>query len=185
MTITGEYLTLEGGAPSLEAMARGLSRMPRFAGQTLPDWNVDDHLVVAEQMARHLFPGWPEILFLHVLLHDAHEVYTGDIPTSFKLPVMKTLQEEVLDRRIYDSLGLKLPENGTKNIIKVIDEEALLAEAAHVVPKMTYDKIVEERGHHANRNLVNIVVAYQETPMLSRVPWHARVTTLLERVERA
>lgn len=155
MTVTGEYLTLDGGAPSLEALAHGLARMPRYAGQTLVPWFVVDHLIVCARIAMQ-FRGWPERLQLHAALHDAHEAMTGDIPVPFKTPDMKRLQH-TLDERIYASLGLSLPTLAEQNVVKVIDEEALLAEARIVAPAPTYTRIVEERGHMANELIVAIV----------------------------
>lgn len=156
MTLSGNYLTLEGGAPSLEDLAHGLAQMPRYAGQTvIRGWSVADHLVVCADIAE-MFTGWPEDLQLHAILHDAHEAMTGDIPVPFKTPDMKRLQEE-LDARIYDRFSLPKPTAMQKNVVKVIDEEALLAEARVVAPAKTYERIIWERGHAANPVLVELV----------------------------
>lgn len=153
MTVTGEYVTREQGAPSVEAMALGLSRIPRFAGQTLFDWNVADHLVVCMRWCRILRrDGGADIiarygvpLELHVLLHDAHEAMTGDIPTTFKTDDMRRLQRQ-LDERLYAALQLPMPTSSEREWIKAIDAGMLLAEAKVVTPPATYEKIVLERG---------------------------------------
>lgn len=178
MTITGEYLTLEGGAPSLEALAQGLARMPRYAGQTtVPGWSVADHLIFCARVAQR-FTGWPSRLELHAALHDAHEAMTGDIPVPFKTPDMKKLQA-VLDGRIYAALQLDPPTVVERNLVKVIDEEALLAEAAVVCPEHTYQRIIEERGHEANYNFVGIVDNMLHSDIDSETVWRENVERLL------
>jgi len=152
MTLTGEYIGRETGAPSVEAIALGLSRMPRFAGQTLFEWNVADHLVVCVRYMQRWFGGdtlygWnlTPLMPLHVLLHDAHESMTGDIPTTFKTHDMRALQKDI-DVRIYKSLNLVTPTADEAALIKVIDGHMLLAEAKVCAPWATYVKIMQERA---------------------------------------
>lgn len=178
MTVTGEYLTLDGGAPSLLALAQGLARMPRYAGQNNGiEWQVADHLVVCGRMAQ-TFIGWPDRLALHALLHDAHEAMTGDIPVPFKTPDMSRLQAE-LDTRIYAEFGLTPPTKVERNLIKVIDEEALLAEAFVVAPTRTYEKIIAERGHQANPVYIQIVQDWLHDDELAQDFWYGWMTDLI------
>lgn len=61
---------------NLEDVALGLSRMPRFAGQTKIPFSVAQHsLLVAELCPRHR---------MKALLHDAQEYLLCDIPTPAK-----------------------------------------------------------------------------------------------------
>lgn len=149
MTLTGNYVLRDLGAMSLEDIALGLSRMPRYGGQTFFDWHVSDHVVCATRYLERLIRlgmsthGTTALLPLHVLLHDAHEAMTGDIPTCFKTPDMKALQKQ-LDVRIYDSLAMPMPGPMSVDIIKQIDKQMLLAEAKVATPASTYEKICWE-----------------------------------------
>ena len=151
MTLTGNYITRELGAPSVEDIALGLSRMPRFAGQTLFEWTVADHLVVCARYLRWLIARGlytkhnSPMIELYVLMHDAHEAMTGDIPTSFKTDDMRALQKR-LDVRLYASLGLCPPSQVDVDLIKQIDRHMLIAEAKVCTPQTTYEKILFERG---------------------------------------
>lgn len=160
MTLTGNYVGPNRGAMTLQDIALGLSRMPRFGGQTSVEWHVTDHLVCATHYLQNLivqgFNRATKLLPLHVLLHDAHEAMTGDIPTSFKTPDMRTLQAR-LDERIYLSLGIPMPTADERAIIKEIDARMLLAEARVVTPLATYEKICEEVRDTAWSGAVDVV----------------------------
>lgn len=149
MTLTGNYIGRDHGAPSLEDIALGLSRMPRFGGQTVFEWTVADHVVCATSYVIKLIgkglstEDTTRLLPLHVMLHDAHEALTSDIPTTFKTDDMKALQRR-LDVRLYTALGLTLPTATEADYIKQIDRAMLLAEAAVCTPLTTYQKICEE-----------------------------------------
>lgn len=79
-TVTGRVIDFLNPDPeqlSLDDIARGLSRAPRYAGQTEKSFTVIQHsLLVA-----HLAP--PEHR-LHALLHDAPEAYLCDVPSPAK-----------------------------------------------------------------------------------------------------
>lgn len=149
MTLTGNYVGVDVGAPSLEDMALGLSRIPRFGGQTVFLWTVADHVVCATRYLERLIRmglsthSTTSLLPLHVLLHDAHEALTSDIPTTFKTADMKALQKR-LDVRLYASLGLPTPTSMEADLIKQIDRQMLLSEARICTPATTYNKICEE-----------------------------------------
>ena len=81
---------------------------------------------------------------LYALLHDAHEAVTGDIPTTWKSPDMRILQEQ-LDDRIYRALGLVRPGPDLRSFIHMCDEQALLAEAQIVGAPGVYERIQSER----------------------------------------
>jgi len=65
-----------------------------------------------------------------ILLHDAHEAYTGDIGTGLKnkLPQLVELQKTI-DVAIYELLGMTPPTVIEKSLIKWIDIQALLLES--------------------------------------------------------
>lgn len=79
-TVTGRVIDFLNPDPeqiSLDDIARGLSRAPRYAGQTEKPYTVIQHsLLVA-----HLAPAEHR---LHALLHDAPEAYLCDVPSPFK-----------------------------------------------------------------------------------------------------
>lgn len=162
MTLEGTHVGLDFGAPSLRDIALGLSRMPRFGGQTLFEWTVADHVVCATNLLRDLIAlglslhDATRLLPLHVLLHDAHEAMTGDIPTTFKTGDMKTLQAK-LDDRLYTALGIPMPNDVEVRTIKSIDSMMLLAEAKVCTPTTTYDKICEELEDIARPFAVDII----------------------------
>jgi len=147
MTLSGVYVTRTNDAiPTLWDMAYGLARMPRFGGQTVVDrWCVTDHLLACMAFAH--IRQCSETLRLYVGLHDAHEALTGDIPAGLKTDDMKGFQDR-LDRRIYHALGVPLPDESYRTMIKTIDTEMLLAEAYYFTPAATYSKIVEEAWGH-------------------------------------
>lgn len=145
MTLSGVNITLEDGNPTVPDIARGLSRIPRFGGQTIVPWSVAEHSLVVEGIVGYMFQNlkWlPADTTLHALLHDAHEMMTGDIPTTFKTDDMKRLQKR-LDVRIYQGLGIMPPSIEQQAIVKLADREALLAEARVVTPPATYLAICE------------------------------------------
>lgn len=142
MTLSGRTVTEAAGVPTLHDIAVGLSRMPRFAGQTNETWTVAHHSLVVAGLA-----GLDE-LRLHALMHDAHEAMTSDIPTAFKTHDVSLLQRK-LDARLYAAFGLPMPKPMQQLAVKELDERALLAEAYVVTPSWTYWRIVEEMEHEA------------------------------------
>lgn len=117
--------------PSLTDIAVGLSRMPRFAGQTTHWFSVLDHtmlglyLIEADGFAYRYDKRW-------WLLHDAHESMTGDVPTDLKGAELRFLQR-TLDERIFAAFYPRLPlgpEGGEHEArIKELDSRCLRAEA--------------------------------------------------------
>jgi len=52
MGVGGSLVTRMGGMLSLDEIALGLSRLPRFGGQTTIDWTVAQHSLVTHQFGR-------------------------------------------------------------------------------------------------------------------------------------
>lgn len=138
-------------APPLKDIALSLSRQPRFGGHTVDPWSVAEHSMVVALIARyrssHVYGRVVAgtITELYALLHDAHEAVTGDIPSTWKSPDMRILQEQ-LDVRIYESLGMSAPRPLQRDMIHECDRLALLAEAKVVAPSGVYEKIREDIG---------------------------------------
>jgi 5'-deoxynucleotidase YfbR-like HD superfamily hydrolase len=184
MTITGEHVTATSGAPSLEAMALGLSRTFRFAGQTLLPWTVADHMNCLARYIRRVHGPFRSRLTLLLLLHDAHESMTGDVPTSFKTPDMKALQKD-LDQRIFASLNVALPSESEKVEIRYFDEMALLSEADVLCPRATYDKLVEDRERMSNAIYCDVIAEYLHEDIDGSSAWLQDVQALVHHHARA
>jgi hypothetical protein len=124
--------------PNIIDIAIGLSRMPRFGGQTRRWWSVLLHSIVCYQIAEsHLdFSTTAEEddrLRMLCLLHDSHEAITADVPAFFKPVALKAYQLE-LDQRFLGSLNLWPISKVEEDFIKWVDDEALRAEALLVGP---------------------------------------------------
>ena len=70
---------LRPGELGRDDLARPLSRINRFAGRTPEPWSVAAHCAVATAVAMEL--GASANVQAAVLMHDAHEVFLGDLPT--------------------------------------------------------------------------------------------------------
>lgn len=74
MTVSGRHLDLlapDWREIDLFDVARGLSRIARFSGQSRRAFSVAEHCLLVAELA-------PAPLRLAALLHDAHEAYFGD-----------------------------------------------------------------------------------------------------------
>lgn len=69
----------------------------------------------------------PAIVQLWSLWHDAHESVTGDIPTTWKTPDIRTAQHD-LDERFMDYLGIA-PSLADIADVSAVDRIAFLAES--------------------------------------------------------
>lgn len=140
-------LVMPGGttSPSLQDIAIGLGRMPRFAGQTRGWWSVLHHSFVMERLAQDCtqravpvqafseqsLAEASRMFRLAHLMHDAHEAITGDVPTTWKPGALKDFQIE-LDERIQERFGLWF--SPFRAHIKAHDATALRAEGFLVGP---------------------------------------------------
>jgi hypothetical protein len=124
--------------PTLEDIALGLSRQPRFAGQTAGLWTVLDHSHFAAAIAMGYSTPTTEVLelALAMLLHDAHEALTGDTPTDLKTEAQRRQQNHI-DEVIFNAYF----PGGYERYLEIhdqvakIDHRALLAEARMVGPR--------------------------------------------------
>lgn len=176
-SISGAVADQWDGMFPLEDIAYGLRSVPRFGGQTQMAWSVLDHLVTCERYANDL--NKPPILRLHLLLHDAHEAFTGDVPCPFKTPELYAIQRS-LDERLYKMLGVPEPTAEEKHAVKLIDNEMLLAEAKVVCNTSTYSLIAQEMGGRALPGPLQAV--YRTLDLEDGISWHTRVRRLVETV---
>lgn len=133
----------------VEDIAWALSRIPRFAGHTTSTvpYSVAEHSVhvslLVEKMSIETWnisedEGSITNLCMYALFHDAHEAFTGDIPSPIKRlpelrPILKTIEHR-LDRAIMGMCGCvkPLPEKQLA-IVKHCDLLALAIEAQHFI----------------------------------------------------
>jgi hypothetical protein len=134
LTHSGRLVSLDRpDAPTLEDIALGLSRQPRFTGQTRIWFSVLDHSLFMYDMAQGETPD----VQLAVLLHDAHESLTGDVPTGFKPEELRELQKGFLDTLIMEAHfpgGVEAYEEAGSVLIPEYDARALVAEAIEIGP---------------------------------------------------
>lgn len=154
-TVTGKLVNIQNPDPAtinIEDIAWGLSRMPRFCGHTITvvPYNVAQHcMFVADEvevlMKEAIKAGYNEHyapysndLILKALLHDAAEVYTGDLPSPMKrIPELRPIIKKIeagLDAAIYASLDLAPMTEEDERIIKLADKIAQKIEANAFMP---------------------------------------------------
>jgi hypothetical protein len=118
-----------GNGPTPEDIAVGMCRVTRYAGAIWLPLAAHSILVgelsaVGEAMTNH------DLAFAVGLMHDAHEVVTGEIVWNYKLPEQKKFEIE-LDEVIFRSMNLPIQEYWwCKEHYKAADEKALAIESA-------------------------------------------------------
>jgi 5'-nucleotidase len=140
-TASGVRLDLDDPRPEnikIEDVAGGLSKVCRFAAQSLEYYSVAQHALLVRRLV--VESGHPE-LALAALHHDSHEAYLCDIPSPLKEKIRADtpIYERVcdtFDRVIAETFGFEYPEKGSqeKTVIKRTDRQALLMEAARLLP---------------------------------------------------
>lgn len=134
-TWSGEEAPLLGGhegTVNLLDLVVHTGRERRFGGFGNTEWTVLHHSVFCcflwLRLSKRL-PDDPAIL-RHVLLHDMHEAYVGDIPAPVKaeLDGLKDLESRI-DDRIRQRLGYAAPTEEQRRLVKLVDKMALVAEA--------------------------------------------------------
>lgn len=146
------------GIPAPLDLAVQLGRLPRWCGATQGWWSVLHHLRVCDVIATALFDGaasplWPretqpwadstaEPAFrAALLLHEADEVCTGDIPTTWKCREQRLMVEGLQKRTLEAYAGHLMPRSmggsfaaALDTDVKFVDRLVLWAEALEVGP---------------------------------------------------
>ena len=171
-TVTGKVVNVIEPSPEqicIDDIGWGLSRMPRFCGHTITEvpYNVAQHSVFVAQEVRNIFndddlSNYPELkhmlkeieeLFqsplepnrtiLLAALHDASEIYTGDIPSPVKqIPELRAIIKKVehkLMNAIYQAFDLPEPTEVQEKIIKHADK---------IAQKIEAHAFMQSRGNH-------------------------------------
>lgn len=137
-TYTGRLLTTTNfGVPSHLDIAVQLGRLPRFAGATRRyPWSVLHHVCACYAFAENngvSFEGKAVIL-----LHDAEECATGDVPTTWKNDALRSAQHRLSDRLFNSMRGPTLLSASDIEFGKVeckkVDMLMLVAEMYEVGP---------------------------------------------------
>lgn len=150
-TYTGRLLTPTNfGVPSPLDIAIQLGRIPRFVGATrIWPWTVLHH-VMAAYLVVESNPGLFCVdigpLSLMVLLHEADEVATGDIPTTWKTDDMRERQHHLREfvNQVY---APHVPVASYDHVVKRIDWAMMAAEMEILGPP----QVEEHSGMDAYR----------------------------------
>lgn len=137
-TYTGRLLTPTNfGVPSPLDMAVQMGRLPRFAGATRAwPWSVLHHVNACYRYA--LLAGKSDRSIDMLLLHDAEECATGDIPTTWKTEDIRSMQHRLSEKIFQIYLGPKWGKHGFdvshRKSVSVVDFVLLVAEMEVVGP---------------------------------------------------
>ena len=138
--LSGRRLDLLDPSPldvEIEDVAHGLSRVPRWNGQTKGDWafSVAQHSVLVERIAGLTVPDLAPKWRLAALLHDGPEYVIGDLISPFKAVVggdYKALEARLM-AAIHRRAGLpQTLSQSTEKAIKRADMTAAWFEATQL-----------------------------------------------------
>lgn len=182
-TNSGELVDLidpEPGTINFEDIVAGLSKLPRFVGQTDNVYTVAQHSV---NVAKSILSEIPESrgtlkIALAGLLHDAAEAYLGDIPRPYKRMFGRALLivEERLTRAIFTRFDLDFPL-GLPEEVKHADDRWLATERRDLFSRRS--KLVSRAEPYAHG------VGYCWTPKEAAFRFRTTYTGILARLERA
>lgn len=112
----------------------GLSKICRYNGQINRFYSVAEHSVLVSLYAEAL--GDQEAM-LPALFHDAHEAYTGDIPSPHKAMEPRFAKfEQGYEVVVREALGLPEPDDDVWRRVDVYDKNILHRELAVLRDRM-------------------------------------------------
>ncbi len=149
ITSSGILFPLEGFTEDdiiLEDIVHHLSMLSRWNGVIQRPFSVLEHCLYCEELVRYPPRTASPMTRINMLLHDAHEAYTGDIHTALKkkCPYIEEFQQR-LDIVIYKKFGLNPPDNLILPTIEWVDREAKLGEAYQFLPYKAYRAIFGDK----------------------------------------
>lgn len=123
-TFTGQtidFLDPDPATINIMDISHSLSLINRYAGHSIFPYSVAQHSVLASFLA-------PKELKLETLLHDAHEAYVGDVPTTLKrlIPDYQVIEDR-MESVVRAKFGLAPPPMNPE--VKKIDTVMLVTEA--------------------------------------------------------
>lgn len=102
----------------------GISKICRYNGQVNEFYSVAEHSVLVSRYAEMM--GEDEAVVIAALFHDAHETYSGDLPTPHKAMVRGLAQfEEGYELRVREALNLPGPEDPVWERVAYYDSRIL------------------------------------------------------------
>lgn len=154
-TYSGIYIDVFDPKPSditIEDIATGLSRQPRWGGQSKVFYSVARHSIEVAQLASKNYK-------LAALLHDASEAYLGDMPSPIKsrLPDYKQMEENLM-KCIAEKFGFQYPLNSE---VKLFDAYRLKIEWENV---MLASRTVESSFVKDKNDFINLFKVYTSWP---------------------
>ncbi len=133
ITHTGQEHTLSGpmvlhNTISINDIAHALAIVNRFTGHTNRPYSVAEHSLLCADMARH--DSKSALVQLCCLLHDAHEVYTGDVSSPAKQAIgfQWTAFEAVHADAVRRAMGLHTAFTAHRELVNRYDLIALATE---------------------------------------------------------
>lgn len=130
-----DYNNLDINSIDIEDIAHSLSQQNRYVGHCHIPYNIAQHSIL---VSRNL----PQHLKLQGLLHDASEVYLGDVNSMLKslLPEYQVLEKKV-EKLCMDRFGLSYPFDEE---VKKMDKRLLTTELRDTMPGEDYKLIEQE-----------------------------------------
>ncbi|MEM6588961.1 MAG: HD family hydrolase [Pseudomonadota bacterium] len=184
--LSGRRLDLLDPTPvdiEVEDIARGLSFVARWNGQTLGDYpySVAEHSLLVEEIFGRIDPKAPTKWRMAALLHDAPEYVIGDMISPVKNAVGPGYDE--LDKRLTAAIHIRygLPAAipvAVKKQIKKADKISAWMEATQIAgfTEEEANKFFGKPGETVMEGL-NLIL---RSPMEAREAYLARHATLLE-----
>jgi hypothetical protein len=170
-TWSGEIAPLELGLGKVQPLDLVilLGREHRFGGNADPEYTVHHHAMLCAML--WLIAGYPVEEVVHVLVHDHHEAYTGDLTAPVKAAIRRrakaagasddpvAMLERDIDARIRERLNLCAAGPGCLARIKVIDQTALVIESMVFGPPGCGEDVTERLDVNISVEVWRIVSA--------------------------
>lgn len=141
----------------IEDIAHALSHLCRFGGHTSEFYSVAQHSWVVSRILEYT-PGTTPQQWLLGLMHDATEAYMVDVPT----PLKRVLPDyERRETGLYELIAgqMNLPHMDPKGLtaaaIKRADREALVMEAARLIPGGLVFPVSGDSGYRRDDHLIS------------------------------
>jgi len=153
--MSGKVLDFQDPKPdqfTIEDIALGLSRQPRFGGHTKSFYSVAQHCITLSQVV-------PNGYKMQALMHDASEAFMGDLPTPLKhlLPEYMGIEEEVSDA-IQEAFGFST----MSPLVEVADARMLITERNALLPSLDVLDWEEHKPYPIRINPMPMDKAYGE-----------------------
>jgi len=127
------------GVTGFHEVGCALGKLCRYGGRMRQFYSVLAHSMVVGRLVRRQAPD----IEIYGLLHDAAEMFMGDIPTPFKTPANRDMEEAVL-RRLLGVLGLSYPSPAALEIVKAADQRAFQSEW-HLLRPFEFERLPDWR----------------------------------------